>query len=31
VGVIGIEHLHLFEMIDGLTRLGAETVCQHPF
>lgn len=27
MGVIGIEHLHLFEMIDGLTRLGAETVC----
>jgi predicted dehydrogenase len=27
VGVIGIEHLHLFEMIDGLVRVGAETVC----
>ena len=27
VGVIGIEHLHLFEMIDGLLGIGAETVC----
>lgn len=24
VGVIGIEHLHLFEMVDGLVRAGAE-------
>lgn len=27
VGVIGTEHLHLFEMIDGLVGVGAETVC----
>lgn len=25
--MIGIEHLHLFEMIDGLVGVGAETVC----
>lgn len=25
--MIGIEHLHLFEMIDGLVAVGAETVC----
>ena len=27
VGVIGIEHLHLFEMVGGLVEVGAETVC----
>lgn len=27
VGVVGIEHLHLFEMVDGLVAAGAETVC----
>lgn len=27
IGVVGIEHLHLFEMIDGLVNLGAETLC----
>ena len=27
VGVVGAEHLHLFEMVDGLVRAGAETVC----
>ncbi len=27
IGVIGIEHTHLFEMIDGLVGVGAETVC----
>ncbi|HNI34995.1 MAG TPA: Gfo/Idh/MocA family oxidoreductase [Microthrixaceae bacterium] len=27
LGVIGIEHLHLFEMVDGLLNVGAETVC----
>jgi predicted dehydrogenase len=24
---VGAEHLHLFEMVDGLVRAGAETVC----
>ena len=27
LGVVGAEHLHLFEMVDGLVRAGAETVC----
>lgn len=27
IGVVGIEHLHLFEMVDGLVGVGAETVC----
>lgn len=27
IGVVGIEHLHLFEMVDGLVAAGAETVC----
>ncbi|MFN8051476.1 MAG: Gfo/Idh/MocA family oxidoreductase [Acidimicrobiales bacterium] len=27
VGVVGIEHLHLFEMVNGLVDVGAETVC----
>jgi predicted dehydrogenase len=26
VGVVGIEHLHLFELVDGLVNAGAETV-----
>lgn len=27
IGVIGIEHLHVFEMVDGLVGVGATTVC----
>lgn len=27
VGVVGAEHLHLFEMLNGLVEAGAETVC----
>ncbi len=27
LGVIGVEHLHVFEMIDGLVQGGAATVC----
>jgi predicted dehydrogenase len=26
IGVVGIEHLHLFELVDGLVNAGAETV-----
>lgn len=26
VGVVGVEHLHLFELVDALVRAGAETV-----
>ncbi len=26
IGVIGIEHLHVFELVDGLVRAGAQTV-----
>ena len=27
IGVIGLEHLHVFEMVDGLVGVGATTVC----
>lgn len=27
IGVVGIEHLHLFEMVNGLVEAGADTVC----
>ena len=27
IGLIGIEHLHVFEMVDGLVNAGAATIC----
>ena len=30
VAVAGVDHLHLFQIVDGLVRAGAETVAHTP-